>query len=152
VLYRFTHAATDGDIRADVAEVTAAMPPTAVTGAASWLAAENSADGNGAIMEPFVIAFALIELAMAVLIVGNVVSGAVVAGYQRIGVLKSVGWPSSSTRCAGWPRAAPRSTPRWSPSCNPEHGRPGRLRDGPPLGRHGAPGPRRPPPGSGSGA
>ena len=37
------------------------------------------------------VAFALIGLAMAVLIVGNVVSGAVVAGYQRIGVLKSVG-------------------------------------------------------------
>jgi len=38
-----------------------------------------------------VVAFALIGLAMAVLIVANVVSGAVVAGYQRIGVLKSIG-------------------------------------------------------------
>ena len=42
-------------------------------------------------MEPFVIAFALIGLAMAVLIVANVVSGAVAAGYYRIGVLKSIG-------------------------------------------------------------
>ena len=56
-----------------------------------WLAAESETTGNGAIMEPFVVAFALIGLAMAVLIVGNVVSGAVVAGYHRIGVLKSIG-------------------------------------------------------------
>jgi putative ABC transport system permease protein len=111
VLYRFTHAATDGDIRADVAEITAGLPPDTVTGAASWLAAENSADGNGAIMEPFVIAFALIGLAMAVLIVGNVVSGAVVAGYQRIGVLKSVGLTPAQVVLAylsrvGWPALA----------------------------------------------
>ena len=37
------------------------------------------------------VAFALIGLAMAVLIVANVVSGAVAAGYYRIGVLKSIG-------------------------------------------------------------
>ena len=73
MLYRFTHAASYGEVRADVAEVSAALPPGAVTGAASWLAAENQATGNGAIMEPFVVAFALIGLAMAVLIVGNVV-------------------------------------------------------------------------------
>jgi ABC-type lipoprotein export system ATPase subunit len=41
---------------------------------------------------PFVVAFALIGLVMSVLIVANVVSGAVVAGYRRIGVLKSIGF------------------------------------------------------------
>src|SRR6202044_2710037 len=58
---------------------------------ASWLTAQSQAEGNGAIMEPFILAFALIGLVMAVLIVGNVISGAVVAQYQRIGVLKSLG-------------------------------------------------------------
>jgi len=111
MLYRFTHAASYGEVRADVAEVTGALPPHAVTGAASWLAAENEAAGNGAIMEPFVVAFALIGLAMAVLIVGNVVSGAVVAGYQRIGVLKSVGLTPAQVVLAylsrvGWPALA----------------------------------------------
>jgi putative ABC transport system permease protein len=62
-----------------------------VTGGGSWLAAETQSTGNGAIMEPFVVAFAVIGLAMAVLIVANVVSGAVAAGYYRIGVLKSIG-------------------------------------------------------------
>jgi len=111
MLYRFTHAASYAEVRADVAEVTGALPPQAVTGAASWLAAENASAGNGAIMEPFVVAFALIGLAMAVLIVGNVVSGAVVAGYQRIGVLKSVGLTPAQVVLAylsrvGWPALA----------------------------------------------
>ena len=111
MLYRFTHAASYGEVRADVAEVSRALPAGAVTGAASWLAAQNQATGNGAIMEPFVVAFALIGLAMAVLIVGNVVSGAVVASYTRIGVLKCIGLSPAQVVVAylsrvGWPALA----------------------------------------------
>ena len=91
LLYRFTSAGNASQVRADLAEVTGALPPGTVTGSGSWLAAESQSDSNGAIMEPFVVAFALIGLAMAVLIVANVVSGAVAAGYYRIGVLKSIG-------------------------------------------------------------
>ena len=62
-------------------------------------------------MEPFVVAFALIGLVMAVLIVGNVVSGAVIAGYHRIGVLKSIGLTPALVVAAylgrgGWPALA----------------------------------------------
>jgi putative ABC transport system permease protein len=111
MLYRFTQAASYAQVRADVTQVTRALPPGAVVGAASWLAAANQAAGNGAIMEPFVVAFALIGLAMAVLIVGNVISGAVVAGYQRIGVLKSIGLSPAQVVVAylsrvGWPAVA----------------------------------------------
>jgi putative ABC transport system permease protein len=111
MLYRFTHAASYEEVRADVAEVSRALPAGAVTGAASWLAAQNQATGNGAIMEPFVVAFALIGLAMAVLIVGNVVSGAVVASYTRIGVLKCIGLSPAQVVVAylsrvGWPALA----------------------------------------------
>jgi putative ABC transport system permease protein len=111
MMYRFAQAGTYAQIRADVATVTRALPPGSVTGAASWLSAENDATGNGAIMEPFVVAFALIGLAMAVLIVGNVVSGAVVAGYYRIGVLKSLGLTPAQVVIAylsrvGWPAVA----------------------------------------------
>jgi putative ABC transport system permease protein len=91
MLYRFAHASSSAQVRADVAEVTRALPPGAMADTGSWLAAQDAETGNGAIMEPFVVAFALIGLVMAVLIVGNVVSGAVVAGYHRIGVLKSIG-------------------------------------------------------------
>jgi putative ABC transport system permease protein len=111
LLYRFTGAGSYAQVRADVAEVTRALPPGTVTGTGSWLAAQDAATGNGAIMEPFVVAFALIGLVMAVLIVGNVVSGAVVAGYHRIGVLKSLGLTPAQVVVAylsrvGWPAVA----------------------------------------------
>ena len=111
MLYRFSHAASYGEVRADVTEVSRALPAGAVTGAASWLAAQDQATGNGAIMEPFVVAFALIGLAMAVLIVGNVVSGAVVASYTRIGVLKCIGLSPAQVVVTylsrvGWPALA----------------------------------------------
>jgi putative ABC transport system permease protein len=91
MLYRFSNAGGYSQVRADIAAVSRALPPGAVAGAGSWLAAQNAASSNGAVMEPFVVAFALIGLIMAVLVVGNVISGAVVAGYHRIGVLKSIG-------------------------------------------------------------
>ena len=91
MLYSFSSAGNYAQIRADVRQVSKALPRGAVTGAGPWLAAQQQSDSNGAIMEPFVVAFALIGLVMAVLIVGNVVSGAVIAHYHRIGVLKSIG-------------------------------------------------------------
>jgi putative ABC transport system permease protein len=111
LLYRFTDAGSYAQVRADVAEVTRTLPPGTVTGTGSWLAAQDAATGNGAIMEPFVVAFALIGLVMAVLIVGNVVSGAVVAGYHRIGVLKSLGLTPAQVVVVylsrvGWPAVA----------------------------------------------
>jgi putative ABC transport system permease protein len=111
LLYRFAAAGSDAQIRADVAAITRALPAGAVAASASWLTAQFQAEGNGAIMEPFVIAFALIGLVMAVLIVGNVISGAVVAQYQRIGVLKSLGLTPAQVVAVylsrvGWPAVA----------------------------------------------
>ena len=91
MLYRFASAGTYAQVRADITAVQKTLPAGAVTDNASWLTAQQNSEGNGAIMEPFVVAFAVIGLVMAVLIVGNVVSGAVAAQYHRIGVLKSLG-------------------------------------------------------------
>jgi putative ABC transport system permease protein len=92
MLYRFASAGTTGQVRGDVAAVAAALPAGTVSGFVPWLTAQQNANGNSAILAPFVEAFALIGLFMSVLIVGNVVSGAVVASYRRIGVLKSIGF------------------------------------------------------------
>jgi putative ABC transport system permease protein len=91
MLYRFARAGSAAQIRADVAAVTAALPAGTVVGSSSWLAAESHATRGSSLFAPFVIAFAIMGLAMSVLIVANVVSGAVVASYRRIGVLKSIG-------------------------------------------------------------
>ncbi|HEY2669466.1 MAG TPA: FtsX-like permease family protein, partial [Rugosimonospora sp.] len=50
---------------------------------------------NTASVVPFLMVFGLLGLVVAVLIVANVVSGAVVAGWRHIGVLKSLGFTPS---------------------------------------------------------
>jgi putative ABC transport system permease protein len=92
VLYRFSSAATIIAVNTDIAAVTAALPHGSVLGAQSWLTARAQATASFAPWVPFIVAFGLIGLAMSVLIVINVVSGAVVAGIRRIGVLKSIGF------------------------------------------------------------
>jgi putative ABC transport system permease protein len=111
LLYKFASSATQTQLRADEAAVTKALPAGTVIDWGSWLTAQQSEGNDAAIMEPFVIAFALIGLVMAVLIVGNVISGAVIAQYQRIGVLKSLGLTPAQVVAVyltriGWPALA----------------------------------------------
>jgi len=111
LLYRFTSAATNAQLRSDVAAVERSLPAGTVLDWGSWLTAQQSEGSNAAIMEPFVLAFALIGLVMAVLIVGNVISGAVISQYQRIGVLKSLGLTPAQVVAVylsriGWPAMA----------------------------------------------
>ena len=93
LLYRFDSNATTSDLTKDTGAVEAALPKNAVIGApTSYLAIRQSEQSNVAPWAPFIIAFGVIALVISVLIVVNVVSGAVVAGTTRIGVLKSVGF------------------------------------------------------------
>jgi putative ABC transport system permease protein len=92
MLYRFHHADTQPQLNADVTALTRALPSGTITGTSSWLTVKSQESGSIAIIVPFVVAFGVIGLAMSVLIVGNVVNGAVVSGYRRIGVLKSIGF------------------------------------------------------------
>jgi putative ABC transport system permease protein len=92
MLYRFTSADSDAAVNADIAAVRHALPARTVAGAQSWLTAKAEETQNIAPWVPFLVTFGVIGLVMSVLIVVNVVSGAVVAGTRRIGVLKSVGF------------------------------------------------------------
>jgi len=92
MLYRFHNADTQPQLHTDVTALTRALPSGTITGSSSWLTVKSQESGSIAIIVPFVVAFGVIGLAMSVLIVGNVVNGAVVSGYRRIGVLKSVGF------------------------------------------------------------
>jgi putative ABC transport system permease protein len=92
MLYRFRSAGTAAAVGAGAAAVTRALPAGAVTGTQSYLGVRAAQHDDTAVYAPFVIAFAIIGLIMSVLIVTNVVSGAVIAGYYRIGVLKSIGF------------------------------------------------------------
>jgi len=93
LLYRFSSSATSADITSDINEVKAALPPGAVLGGpVSYLDIRTSEQSGVAPWVPFIIAFGVIALVISVLIVVNVVGGAVVAGTTRIGVLKSIGF------------------------------------------------------------
>ena len=92
MMYRFSSAGTTARVNADIAAVHAALPHGALLGADSWLTVKLRDTSSIAPWVPFIVAFGLIGLVMSVLIVANVVSGAVVAGTRRIGVLKSLGF------------------------------------------------------------
>jgi len=93
LLYRFSSSATSTDITSDINEIKAALPRGAVLGGpVSYLDIRQSEQSGIAPWVPFIIAFGVIALVISVLIVVNVVGGAVVAGTTRIGVLKSIGF------------------------------------------------------------
>jgi putative ABC transport system permease protein len=92
MLYRFDDAGGPSAIGADVSAVRAALPRGALLAQVSYLGVRQSEESNIAPWVPFIIAFGVIALVISVLIVVNVVSGAVIAGMTRIGVLKSVGF------------------------------------------------------------
>ncbi len=92
MLYRFASAGTPAAVSAGAAAVTRALPVGTVTDKQSYLDVRAAQRDTVAVYAPFVVAFAIIGLVMSVLIVANVVSGAVIAGYYRIGILKSIGF------------------------------------------------------------
>ncbi|MFJ8626125.1 FtsX-like permease family protein [Kitasatospora sp. NPDC093550] len=91
-LYRFAHAGTDAEVAADHAALTAAVPAGALLRATSYRPAQAEANRTASVFVPFVTAFGLLGLAMSVLIIGVVVSGAVTAATRRIGILKALGF------------------------------------------------------------
>ncbi|MEN3361404.1 MAG: putative transport system permease protein [Mycobacteriales bacterium] len=92
MLYRFASADGDAAIKASLAAATAGLPAGALTGSSTYLAAQLRSAANIKPMVPFVVAFSVLGLAMSVLIVVNVVAGAVVAGFRTIGVQKALGF------------------------------------------------------------
>jgi putative ABC transport system permease protein len=92
MLYRFASAGSDSAVRQSLAEATAGLPQDALTGSSTYQAVQQRAAENIKPMVPFVVAFGVLGLAMSVLIVVNVVAGAVVAGFRAIGVQKALGF------------------------------------------------------------
>ncbi len=92
MLYRFTDAATAENIHTGQSAVTAGLPPGSVLGSQSYLTIKQRLTSESGIFIPFLLVFGVLGLTVAVLIVANVVSGAVVSGLRDIGVLKALGF------------------------------------------------------------
>ncbi|MEU4420440.1 FtsX-like permease family protein [Actinoplanes sp. NPDC024001] len=93
MLYRFS-----GDVSSRaavdhrVAEVTTGLPGGALIAAQPYFVIKERAAAQPGTYLPFLGTFGVLGLLVAVIIVGNVVSGAVISGFRHIGVLKSIGF------------------------------------------------------------
>ncbi|MFJ2560442.1 MULTISPECIES: ABC transporter permease [unclassified Streptomyces] len=94
MLYRFSDAGTGTQARLSAAldTATAGLPADALTGSQSYLTLKQAFSAQADAYLPFMTLFGVLGLLVSVLIVGNVVSGAVVSGYRHIGVLKALGF------------------------------------------------------------
>ncbi|WP_433384208.1 ABC transporter permease [Micromonospora sp. KLBMP9576] len=92
MLYRFADSSTEDQLRAGLAGATVGLPQEALTGAQTYLALKQAFSALVDAFLPFMMLFGLLGLLVSTLIVGNVVSGAVVSGYRHIGVLKALGF------------------------------------------------------------
>jgi hypothetical protein len=104
--YTFRHAATPAQISADLSELGAALRKGAIVTYASWLNTELFWESAAGSVSPFLIAFAVIALALAMLIA---------ASYRRIGVLKSIGFTPPRSRRPTSPSSASLRWPGPSP-------------------------------------
>ena len=77
LLYTFRNPGSAAQIRSDTAALTAVLPAGAVTGTQSYLVVKSQETRTISIIVPFVVAFGVIGLILSVLIVANVVNGAV---------------------------------------------------------------------------
>ncbi|WP_026208873.1 ABC transporter permease [Catelliglobosispora koreensis] len=92
MLYRLAKPDTTADVDAARAAVQASVPAEAMTGTRSWLTTKLHSAGNTVLLVPFLLAFGALGVLMAVLIIGNVIAGAVSTGTHRIGILKALGF------------------------------------------------------------
>ncbi|MGO4460658.1 FtsX-like permease family protein [Streptomyces sp. M-16] len=92
MLYRFTDASSASRLDAALAEATADLPGGSLTGAQDYFTLKAAFSALADSYLPFITFFGVLGLLVSCLIVGNVVSGAVVSGYRHIGVLKAVGF------------------------------------------------------------
>ncbi|MCM4080978.1 ABC transporter permease [Paractinoplanes hotanensis] len=99
MLYRFSAAGSAEEVGAGKTAVEATVPAGSLTGAVSWLDVRREAISDTILLVPFLIAFGLLGVVMAVLIIGNVIAGAVSTSTRRIGILKALGFtPAQVTR------------------------------------------------------
>ncbi|QOV34736.1 FtsX-like permease family protein [Streptomyces ferrugineus] len=92
MLFRFPDASSDDRLGAQLDTVTEALPAQALTASRSYLTLKHQVSSSARAYTPYLMAFGVLGIAVAVLIIANVVSGAVISGLRHIGVLKALGF------------------------------------------------------------
>ncbi|MGW0769963.1 ABC transporter permease [Streptomyces sp. NPDC002676] len=92
MLFRFRDASSDSALRAELAKVTEGLPKGALAGSQTYLSLKHRIGSTARAYAPYLMAFGILGIIVAVLIVANVVGGAVVSGFRHIGILKALGF------------------------------------------------------------
>ncbi|MFJ4414096.1 FtsX-like permease family protein [Streptomyces sp. NPDC088925] len=92
MLYRFASASTAAELTASLRMATGDVPAGALTGESTYLALRSAYSGQADAYLLLLTLFGVLGLLVSVLVVANVVSGAVVSGWRHIGVLKALGF------------------------------------------------------------
>jgi putative ABC transport system permease protein len=92
MLFRFENASSDQRLRAGMAAVTDRLPSGALTGTQSYLVLKHRTGSTARAFAPYLMAFGILGILVSVLIVANVVGGAVISGFRHIGILKALGF------------------------------------------------------------
>jgi ABC-type lipoprotein release transport system permease subunit len=93
MLYRFTgDVSTREAVQQRLTGVATGLPGGALLAAQPYQVVKEEAAETAGVYLPFLGTFGILGLLVAVIIVGNVVSGAVISGFRHIGVLKSLGF------------------------------------------------------------
>ncbi|MGW3245391.1 ABC transporter permease [Streptomyces sp. NPDC001070] len=92
MLLRFKDASSDARLRAQLGTATEGLPKGALTGSRSYLTLKHRIGSAARAYAPYLMAFGVLGIVVSVLIVANVVSGAVISGFRHIGILKALGF------------------------------------------------------------
>ncbi|BEL02810.1 hypothetical protein Q0Z83_010010 [Actinoplanes sichuanensis] len=93
MLYRFSGDVSSREaVTQRLAGATTGLPGGALVAAHPYQALKEKAGETAGVYLPFLGTFGVLGLLVAIIIVANVVSGAVVSGFRHIGVLKSLGF------------------------------------------------------------
>jgi putative ABC transport system permease protein len=92
MLFRFDDASLEARLETRLAAVTDGLPAGALTASRSYLTLKDQVSASARAYTPYLMAFGVLGVAVAVLIIANVVSGAVISGFRHIGVLKALGF------------------------------------------------------------
>ncbi len=95
MLYRFAGTGSESRISQELATATAGLPKGALSGNESYLTAKRNFQKGLDQILPFVTVFGILGAIVSIMIIANVVSGAVVSGYRHIGIMKAIGFTPS---------------------------------------------------------
>ena len=92
MVFRFSHAPSEPEVREKLARLQAALPAGAVQASLSYLLLQSVFNVTNQIALTFFLAFGIFALVACAATVANLVTGIVIANYREIGIMKAVGF------------------------------------------------------------